>query len=825
MTALHPLLALGAVAAIAVPLLIHLLLRRRRAPVAWGAMQFLMQAYQKQRRRVQLEQLLLLACRCGLVLFFGLGIARLLLGGGSLTDAHRPTALTIVIDDSLTAAVQHRTQSGALQSALDIHVANAQEALDRLDPTRGDRAALITLAAPAQARLWPHTPDLDSVRRVLRDLEPSESAADLNGASVLLGIAATGTDGAEVNPQSTAGFSESARVRTLLLSEFRSGSISKATSPVSQDGSEPAASSTAIGWPGLIAAEPATDTIGNTWIASLTPERGVVLVDPLDSDASTVPVSLTVALGRVTDQASLPAPSTTVRFRARRIEIATGADTNAIPVGLGEVQVAWDANAESARSTTTVELPKPRTGQRAVYEIEAVLSSDALGSDNTLATGLMVRTGLRVGLVVPSTSVGTGSVAEFTAREWVELALDPGGELDPRTNIRARTIDPARLTDAALSGLDAVIVLRPDLLNDTGWSALGRTVGDGRTVMIFPPSNPATPTWPDQFDEAFGVVAPLTREANEHEPALAVQAAADISSAPTLGPLVAELDELLRGVTVSRSIASASAGPSSAGPSGPTGSSSSNMRSVLSLGDGRPALIEMNVDAARAATDAANSGEPGIGTRRGRLLLWTISPDLAWTNLPARAVFVPIMQELVRSAIASSIETVVAGQRFTTPSVSASVTRVDDDRTTSISPDALQTEQRAGRLRILDGAGRRVNDILVQHDPAASPTSVLDRAGVAAALLGNDLADAERTIAWLDPTNGTIENASEEAAITSGSRDGQELSLWLLAIAAALAVAEPVLSRIITARAALQGPRREPRGEAPARAHVQEART
>ena len=64
MTLLTPVLAIAGACAILIPILIHLLMRQRRRPVEWAAMRFLIEAFKKHKRRLQLEQLLLLAVRC-----------------------------------------------------------------------------------------------------------------------------------------------------------------------------------------------------------------------------------------------------------------------------------------------------------------------------------------------------------------------------------------------------------------------------------------------------------------------------------------------------------------------------------------------------------------------------------------------------------------------------------------------------------------------------------------------------------------------------------------------------------------------------------------
>ncbi len=62
----NPALVAGAGLA-SVPLLIHLFNRQRYKPMEWAAMRFVLAAYKKTRRRVQLENLLLLLLRMGAI--------------------------------------------------------------------------------------------------------------------------------------------------------------------------------------------------------------------------------------------------------------------------------------------------------------------------------------------------------------------------------------------------------------------------------------------------------------------------------------------------------------------------------------------------------------------------------------------------------------------------------------------------------------------------------------------------------------------------------------------------------------------------------------
>src|SRR6266705_3208362 len=63
------------VAAVSVPVIIHLLNRRRYKIVTWAAMRFLLNAQKQNTRRMRIEQLLLLLCRMALVALIVLAMA------------------------------------------------------------------------------------------------------------------------------------------------------------------------------------------------------------------------------------------------------------------------------------------------------------------------------------------------------------------------------------------------------------------------------------------------------------------------------------------------------------------------------------------------------------------------------------------------------------------------------------------------------------------------------------------------------------------------------------------------------------------------------
>src|SRR3979411_94396 len=81
-----------------IPIIIHILNRRRFKVVSWAAMEYLLQAMRKNRRRLKFEQWLLLATRCALLVLLGAALARPLSSDNTTLapSAGNATALTSI---------------------------------------------------------------------------------------------------------------------------------------------------------------------------------------------------------------------------------------------------------------------------------------------------------------------------------------------------------------------------------------------------------------------------------------------------------------------------------------------------------------------------------------------------------------------------------------------------------------------------------------------------------------------------------------------------------------------------------------------------------
>src|SRR6185369_10585643 len=72
---LNPLLLFG-LTAVSVPIIIHLLNRRKFQKVVWAAMRFLRTSVEQNQRRMRIEDLILLVLRCMLLALLALALAR-----------------------------------------------------------------------------------------------------------------------------------------------------------------------------------------------------------------------------------------------------------------------------------------------------------------------------------------------------------------------------------------------------------------------------------------------------------------------------------------------------------------------------------------------------------------------------------------------------------------------------------------------------------------------------------------------------------------------------------------------------------------------------
>lgn len=751
MTFLHPALAMVGLGAVSLPIIIHLLIRRRVKPVRWAAMKFLLEAYKQRRRRLILEQLLLLATRCLLVACIAIALGRLLVGGNSgagIGAGPRPTSLVIVIDDSLTSAAD---------GALERHKEQAASLLSQLDPGSGDTASLITLSRPAQGVVMPATSDIGALGGIVERLTPTDAGADLAGAIAAINAATTATD-AEQRP----------RVVVAVLSDFLAGSVDL-QAPL--DALEPPPDA-------IVVSAVRAEGVSNTAIVGVEPLRSVVTGGRSLAASNQVRVTLRRAGPEV-------ASASTKTVRVLTTREGGGSET------LGQATARFETGQQESTVIMQADVGPPESGARASRIIAASIDRDSLAADDTVERVIEFRDSIRVAVIAPRRFQQPGESAgidRFDAADWVTLALEPsapsisGLGIGTRADIETARVEPNAITASRLTGFDAIALCAPQSLDQTGWEAIGAFVGQGGLLIVMPPKDVAIHLWADQLSE-MGVGWSIGREPRDLDSAQLVDAATTPAAGTDLLSLVRpELPELSRSVTVRRILPVSLDGERREGP-------------LLGLADGTPLVVA-------AVPQFASTSPNG----RGLVVMFATSLDLAWTDLPAKPLVVPLMQEIVRQGVgaargawhslAGSSPAIPVG---TTELRSSGVSfegdgRVSPDTAVSIAIEAGSSSapaiRRAGIYRAMDAQGSTRAWLSIAPDARASDTNP---------------STPEVVRAWIASVapNATISELGSEPSATSGSltsaliasRSTPDRSLAFLIAALALLLIELFLAR------------------------------
>lgn len=826
MTFLHPALLAAGLAAVSIPIIIHLLMHRRRKPVMWGAMRFLVEAYRRQRKRLMLEKWLLLAARCLLVALVALAIGRPLLG--SLTGAGAGRTVYLLIDNSLAASA--RDADG--RSALQRHKAAARGLIDSLRVGRSgesDRVALIGLAGPAEGVVLPASANIGSVQGLIDALEAQDSRADLPGALAMVAEAmgAPAGSGPESGSAcSTLAHSAPDRTLVVVLSDFLEGSLDLSAA------GDLLGASRLLDGVRVIASEPAAAGPGNVAITGLEPLRSVLIDAARSAGSPSAEVTDLVRVSlRRTGEGTSGAGTTTVR--ARIVPAEGGAAAVSAESPSERVIVRWAPGQEGAVAIVPVRVDRKALGMHGAERgaggvggaggqgapagtvIAASIDDDAVSGDNRWRRPVEVREALRVGIISPIRFGGGERADRLDPAAWARLALLPAGE---GAGIDVVDIEPAALDGARLAGLDAVVLPRPDQINEAGWARIKLFVDGGGLALIMPPPNVSVHLWGDAMSRGLGTGWSVARESRNVQgqrlahPSRegsdgaenAPRASADRGAESTGGLLAlvsGELDDLITPVTVSRVVPMDPAAPEGGEP-------------LLKLTDG-------TIVAWAGALGAGGSdAKPG----RGLVVYLGVPLDLDWSDLPAKPLMVPLMQEIVRQGVGRARGTfiAVAGSRPGAPDRTTELVSLADPtlgdaaaapgaalparervRVNSAGTGpavAAEPVRRAALFKAIDERGATRGLVAVNADARAGRTAASTRDGVGAWLRasvsghGDASAPGASGVLWIGP-GGTEIGGGGMAALLGRTDGGSPASLPLLLGALGLAVLELWMAR------------------------------
>jgi hypothetical protein len=165
---------LGGLVAAAVPIIIHLLNRRKFREMRWAAMRFLLAAIRKNSRRIRIEQWILLAVRTLVIVLVVLAMAKPYLEslGALPVIAGRRTHRVLVLDGSLSMAytVSDVTRFDQAKT-LAVQLVK--------DARRGDAISVILMAEPPRVVIGDPSPNHAEVQKEIEEISLPHGGTDL----------------------------------------------------------------------------------------------------------------------------------------------------------------------------------------------------------------------------------------------------------------------------------------------------------------------------------------------------------------------------------------------------------------------------------------------------------------------------------------------------------------------------------------------------------------------------------------------------------------------------------------------------------------------
>jgi hypothetical protein len=336
-----------------------------------------------------------------------------------------------------------------------------------------------------------------------------------------------------------------------------------------------------------------------------------------------------------------------------------------------------------------------------------LLQKDSQPADNSRFTIVPTTNTIHIG-VVDRTSTGgndKGISSDVGVGAWVERALRPMSD----AGIETELIEPTAMSTQRCRGLDAVIILRPDALDAAGWGVLSQAFKVGLVVVVVPPPQPSSGVWQDMFLRAFDFGWSISRESTKSDPPLTLRRSEVPHS--LLTQLSSELQQLIQPINVSQWL----------NVSVPV----NRGETVLTMENNAPFIV-------RGTTDGS----------RGSVLFFVASPELSWTNLPAKPFMVPLFQELIRQSIAQ----VEQGRQ----------TNVGSDHLPNTIPGAISLKISLGRAGVVADEQR-----IISVDPNGTLSQPITLPGVYTAV-----DESNKTVGWvianIDPSAASTQPTSPE---------------------------------------------------------------
>ncbi len=646
-SAVNPWLLAGG-AAVAAPILIHLLSRRRFRIVDWAAMDFLLDADKRNRRRIRLEHLLLMLLRCLIVLLIAMLVARPFLqptGLASMLGSAVRTERIVILDNSPSMQLQVDNRNvfdRARRQLIQFIRTQAQERPD-------DTLTLLTTSNPREPVI--HGRYFDQAEELIAAIDP-------------LSVSDTAADWVEVFDAAAEAIDEA---------EARGGG------------------------PGTRLVQVISDLRRVDWIAEDDGDARAGLSESLAASierlAGRTQGMVLIDVGEPRSE-NLTIRSIEPREKTLVAEVPTHFEVTVANHGETEVQ--------DLRVTVTVEEAMPLVrfidrippggesaasfsftfGEPGSASVAAEIEPDALPADNRRTCVARVRSGVNVMLVDGDPSSEYGEAETF----FLARALRPPGDAASGNVVEVITED--QFANADLAEQQVLFLANLYQADPAQLEALKRWVEAGGGLVIFLGDQVDAQIYNDQLGPAGAGLLPsrLTRVMGDETERTWANPTGAAANHPVMRVFAGTNNPFLRRVKVFQwwGVESPPPSPEAEAPESPASSDPAASSEPLEAGETVTTESDESIDAA-GSIDVGGSepdGRAGAGTNAtelsdrvaaagptvvaalndadrsplvverplgdGRVMLITTSADGDWTSWPADASYVVTMLELVR---------------------------------------------------------------------------------------------------------------------------------------------------------------------------------
>jgi len=441
-------------ALVAAPIIIHLLSKRRFRTVDWAAMEFLLDAERRNRRRIRLEHLLLLLLRCLAVVLLAMLVARVFLQPTGLVARVVESARferIVLLDDS--PSMEARAGAGTVFDEARDGLAEFVRRTARDRP--GDAFTLVTTSRPDRPILAGQllaAGTVDGVVRTVETLDLSDTSAAYDAALLDL-EEMLGSPRGNLNRQ------------VLILTDFRRRDWQAAPAPPDEaEANAPASAAPAgrpPGLPGLL-----------TRVADRV--QGLALVNVGGTREANLTVA-DVAVREKTVVAGVPAgfEVTVVNYGpedATDVEVTLTAG-DAVPL-----RAVLDTVPAGGRATVPFTFTFAEAGPGPV---RAEVPADVVPRDNVRYRAVRVRKGVPILLVDGEPSSEYGETETF----YLQRALDPPGDIASGNDVRVITEN--QFEDLPLGDFQVIVLANLYRVTEGRLAALARWVREGGGLVVF----------------------------------------------------------------------------------------------------------------------------------------------------------------------------------------------------------------------------------------------------------------------------------------------------------------------------------------------------